>query len=74
MKNVILFTIDTLRRDVFGCYGGDEGLTPFLDSLAPKATVFTNAHSIAPFTQASFPGLLTPSTSPSPRSWPRAGR
>jgi arylsulfatase A-like enzyme len=61
VKNVILFTIDTLRRDVFGCYGGDEGLTPFLDSLAPKATVFTNAHSIAPFTQASFPGLLTSS-------------
>ena len=61
MKNVILFTIDTLRRDVFGCYGGDAGLTPFLDSLGPKTTVFTQAHSIAPFTQASFPGLLTSS-------------
>jgi arylsulfatase A-like enzyme len=61
VKNVILFTIDTLRRDVFSCYGGDEGLTPFLDSLTSGATLFTQAHSIAPFTQASFPGLLTSS-------------
>ena len=61
MKNVVLFTIDTLRRDVFGCYTGDDGWTPFLDSLSPKATLFTNAHSIAPYTQASFPGLLTSS-------------
>jgi arylsulfatase A-like enzyme len=61
VKNVILFTIDTLRRDVFSCYGGDGGLTPFLDALTPKANLFTQAHSIAPFTQASFPGLLTSS-------------
>jgi arylsulfatase A-like enzyme len=61
VKNVILFTIDALRRDVFGCYGGDGGLTPFLDSLTPRATLFTQAHSVAPFTQASFPGLLTSS-------------
>ena len=59
MKNVILFTIDTLRRDVFKCFGGESGLTPFLDSLAANATLFTQAHSIAPYTQASFPGLLT---------------
>lgn len=61
MKNVVLFTVDALRRDVFGCYGGDAGLTPFLDSLASKATVFAQAHSVAPYTQASFPGLLTSS-------------
>lgn len=61
MKSVVLFTIDTLRRDVFGCYAGGNGCTPFLDSLAPKATLFTKAHSIAPYTQASFPGLLTSS-------------
>ncbi|MBN1838071.1 MAG: sulfatase [Spirochaetales bacterium] len=59
MKNVVLFTIDTLRRDVLGCYGGDAGLTPFLDSQVEKATVFAGAHSVAPYTQASFPGLLT---------------
>ncbi len=36
MKNVILFTIDTLRKDVLGCYGNTEGLTPFLDSIMDK--------------------------------------
>jgi arylsulfatase A-like enzyme len=61
VKNVLLLTIDTLRRDVLGCYGNDEGLTPFIDSILEKCTVFTKAHSIAPYTQASFPGILTSS-------------
>jgi arylsulfatase A-like enzyme len=61
MKNVVLFTIDTLRRDALGLYGGAGGHTPFLDSLAPQSVVFTRAHSVAPYTQASFPGLLTSS-------------
>ena len=61
MKNVILFTIDTLRRDSLGLYAGSRGYSPFLDSLAPESVVFTRAHSVAPYTQASFPGLLTSS-------------
>ena len=61
MKNVVLFTIDTLRRDMLGLYGSKLGLTPFLDSLRPDALVFTMAHSVAPYTQASFPGILTSS-------------
>ncbi len=61
MKNVILVTIDTLRRDMLGCYGNRRGLTPFLDSLAPQSILFTRAQAIAPYTQASFPGLLTSS-------------
>jgi len=61
MKHVILFTIDTLRRDALGVYGNKEGLTPFLDSLAAGSVVFTQAHSVAPYTQASFPGILTSS-------------
>ena len=61
MKHVILFTIDTLRRDVLGLYGNKQGLSPFLDSLAASSVVFTQAHSVAPYTQASFPGILTSS-------------
>jgi len=61
MKNVVLFTIDTLRRDMLGLYGSELGLTPFLDSLRSDALVFTLAHSVAPYTQASFPGILTSS-------------
>lgn len=61
MKNVILFTIDTMRKDVFGCYGNKEGLTPFFDSLQDKMIIFNKSYSIGPYTQASFPGILTSS-------------
>lgn len=59
MKNVILLTIDALRKDVLGCYGNKDGLTPFIDSLKDQCIRFTNAQSIGPYTQASLPGLLT---------------
>jgi len=61
MKNVILLTIDTLRKDVLGCYGNQNKLTPFIDSLQNKSIKFTNAQSTGPYTQASFPGILTSS-------------
>ena len=60
MKNVILLTIDTLRKDVLGCYGG-KGFTPFIDSVQDKCIRFTKAHSPGPYTQAAFPGILTSS-------------
>jgi len=60
-KNVILFTIDTLRKDVFGCYNPDSKLTPFLDSIQDKCIRFTNMQAIGPYTQSSFPGILTSS-------------
>lgn len=59
MRNVILFTVDTLRRDVFGLYGNNEGLTPFVDSLRDKMLIFDNCYAVGPYTQASFPGILT---------------
>lgn len=61
MKNVVLFTIDALRRDVLGCYGNEDGLTPFLDSIQDECVRFDKAHTVAPYTQASFPGILTSS-------------
>ncbi len=61
MKNVILLTIDTLRKDVLGCYGNKDKLTPFIDSIQNKCIKFTNAQSTGPYTQASFPGILTSS-------------
>jgi arylsulfatase A-like enzyme len=60
LKNVILLTIDTLRRDVLGCYGGGN-FTPFIDSLQNRSIRFNNAHSSGPYTQAAFPGILTSS-------------
>lgn len=58
MKNVVLLTIDVLRKDVIGLYGNDLGLTPFLDSLKNRSLVFTRHQSAGPYTQASFPAIL----------------
>ena len=61
MKNVILLTIDVLRKDVLGGYGSQSGLTPFVDSLQNKCIRFTRAQASGPYTQASFLGILTSS-------------
>lgn len=61
MKNVILITLDACRRDVFGCYGSEANLTPFIDSLQERCIRFSRAQSTGPYTQASFPGILTSS-------------
>ena len=61
MKNVILLTIDACRKDALGCYGNERGLTPFIDSLQNRCLKFTNGQAIGPYTQASFPGILTSS-------------
>ena len=61
MKHVILVTIDTLRRDVFGCYGNKTSLTPFMDSIQNHCLRFNKAYATGPYTQASFPGILTSS-------------
>lgn len=60
-RNVILLTIDALRKDVLGCYGGKGALTPFIDSLQSQSIRFVNAQSTGPYTQASFPAILTSS-------------
>lgn len=61
MKSVVLLTIDTLRKDVLGCYGSQRGVTPFLDSLQSHCLRFENAYSGGSYTQAAFPGILTSS-------------
>ena len=61
MKNVILLTIDALRRDALACYGGKGGLSPFIDSIQDKCIRFTNTQSTGTYTESSFPGILTSS-------------
>ncbi len=61
MKNVILLTIDTLRKDALGCYRGRYNLTPFIDSIQGRSVRFNLAQSAGPYTQAGFPGILTSS-------------
>lgn len=57
--NVLLVVIDTLRADRLGSYGNRDGLTPFLDELAARATVFQRAYAQAPWTMPSIASLWT---------------
>jgi arylsulfatase A-like enzyme/Flp pilus assembly protein TadD len=57
--NVLLVTIDTLRVDRVGAYGGPAGLTPTLDRLAQEGIRFESARSHVPLTLPSHASLLT---------------
>ena len=57
-QNVLLVTIDTLRADALGCYGG-RAATPNLDALARDGVRFTFAHAHAVMTLPSHASILT---------------
>ncbi len=58
-RDVILVTIDTLRADSLGFAGNARVRTPFLDSLAARGIVFTNAHAHNVITLPSHVNILT---------------
>jgi arylsulfatase A-like enzyme len=57
--NILLITIDTLRRDHLGVYGYPRKTSPFMDSLAKEGTVFKNAVTPIPITAAGHATILT---------------
>ena len=57
--NVLLVTIDTLRRDRIGAYAGTPGLTPALDGLAAGGVRFSDAFSHVPMTLPAHASILT---------------
>ncbi len=57
-RNVLLVTIDTLRADALGSYGG-RASTPNLDRLAARGARFAFAHSHAVVTLPSHASILT---------------
>lgn len=57
--NLLLVTIDTLRPDRLGAYGGRDGLTPTLDGLAKRGALFTRAWSHVPTTLPAHVSILT---------------
>ncbi len=57
--SVLLVTIDTLRADRLGAYGGPAGLTPALDALAARGLVFEEALASVPLTLPSHATMLT---------------
>src|SRR5687768_8677515 len=57
-QNVLLITIDTLRADALGVYGG-RAATPNLDRLASDGIRFTFAHAHAVVTLPSHSSIMT---------------
>jgi choline-sulfatase len=57
-QNVLLITIDTLRADALGSYGG-RAATPALDRLAAEGVRFDFAHAHAVVTLTSHASILT---------------
>jgi arylsulfatase A-like enzyme len=57
--NVVLISIDTLRPDHLGCYGGDPALAPHIDGLAAQGLRFAHAYSTSAYTLPSHGSLLT---------------
>ena len=57
-QNVLLVTIDTLRADALGSYGG-RAATPNLDRLARAGVRFTFAHAHAVMTLPSHASIMT---------------
>jgi choline-sulfatase len=57
--NVLLITIDTLRLDRVGAFGGTRNLTPTLDRLASEGLRLTRAYASAPLTLPSHTSILT---------------
>jgi len=57
-QNVLLITIDTLRADALGAYGG-RAATPNLDRLASQGARYTFAHAHSVVTLPSHTSILT---------------
>jgi arylsulfatase A-like enzyme len=57
--NVVIFLIDTLRRDHLSCYGYERQTTPRIDELARQGMLFENAVSQASWTPSSVASLFT---------------
>jgi arylsulfatase A-like enzyme len=57
--NVLIYVIDTLRRDSLGSYGNTRVPTPNIDAAAREGVVFEQATSPSSWTRASMATLLT---------------
>ena len=58
-RGALLITVDTLRADHVGAFGGESRLTPRIDALAREGTVFERAISPLPLTRPSHFSMLT---------------
>jgi choline-sulfatase len=58
-SNILIYLIDTLRRDRLGCYGYSRPTSPRIDAFAAKAVVFEDAIAQSPWTRSSVASIFT---------------
>lgn len=58
-SNVVLFVLDTVRRDALGCYANRPDLTPRIDAVADEAVRFEHAVSTSGWTVPAVASLMT---------------
>jgi arylsulfatase A-like enzyme len=56
---IVLITLDTVRRDALGPYGGDRARTPGLTAFAEHASVYERAYSTSPWTLPAHASIFT---------------
>ena len=59
LRHIVLVTIDTLRADAVGAYGGATARTPAIDGLAREGKRFEHAFAAAPVTLPSHATIMT---------------
>ncbi len=57
--NVLLVTVDCMRRDRLSAYGYERRTTPFLDSILEDSLHCTSAHSTSSWTSPAIASMLT---------------
>src|SRR5438045_962537 len=57
--NVVLVSVDCMRRDRLSAYGHDRQTTPFLDRMLDRAVHATSAHSVSCWTCPSVVSLMS---------------
>jgi choline-sulfatase len=58
-KNVVVYLVDTLRKDHLGCYGYGKPVSPRVDAFAREATLFRHAVAQSSWTRPSVASILT---------------
>ncbi|MEM9378679.1 MAG: sulfatase [Planctomycetota bacterium] len=59
LPHVVVISIDTLRADRLGCYGGAEDATPRLDALAERADLYRSCTATSSWTLPSHASMFT---------------
>lgn len=57
--NLLVVSIDTLRKDTLGSYGYPRGTTPFLDRFAARGGRFASVTAVAPYTLPTHATIFT---------------